>query len=223
VRAEQSSNELSRIYHRRFEHRVAYRNSVWKTLVTGFFSRYVSPDGTVLDLGCGYGEFINNIRCKRRLAIDLNPSSRDVLDGEVRFFEQDCSEPWPLPDESLDVVFSSNFFEHLPNKDALSRTIDQAHRCLRPGGRMICIGPNIRYVKGAYWDFWDHQIPLTDLSMAEILECSGFRIERKISRFLPYTMPDKLTIPPAAVALYLRFPLIWRFLGDQFLIVAVRG
>lgn len=220
--AEQSSDELSRIYHRRFEHRTAFRNSVWKALVSSFFNRYVPPDGTVLDLGCGYGEFINNIRCKRKLAMDLNPSSRAALAHEVCFLEQDCSKPWAVADGSLDLVFTSNFLEHLPSKDALARTIEQAHRCIRPGGRIISLGPNIRYVKGEYWDFWDHHIPLTDLSVVELLECSGFVIERRINRFLPYTMVNQRAIPPVAVALYLRFPLIWKFLGAQFLIVAVR-
>jgi predicted SAM-dependent methyltransferase len=56
----------------------------------------------------------------------------------------------------LDVIFTSNFFEHLVSKQALSQTILQAKKCLVPGGRLIAMGPNIRFVGGAYWDFWDH-------------------------------------------------------------------
>src|ERR1700679_242988 len=53
--------ELSKIYHRRFIRTAAYRNRVWQVLTREFFSRWVAPDAVVLDLGCGYGEFINNI------------------------------------------------------------------------------------------------------------------------------------------------------------------
>ncbi|MEI8375179.1 MAG: hypothetical protein WCJ35_20355 [Planctomycetota bacterium] len=32
-----------------------------------FFQQWVSADDTVLDLGCGYGEFLNHLRCARRI------------------------------------------------------------------------------------------------------------------------------------------------------------
>jgi SAM-dependent methyltransferase len=69
----------------------------------------------VLDLGCGYGEFINNVPAQRKFAMDLNPESRKHLGRDIEFFEQDCSAPWPLADDSLETVFTSNFFEHLPS------------------------------------------------------------------------------------------------------------
>jgi SAM-dependent methyltransferase len=133
---------------------------------------------------------------------------------------QDCSTSWPLPDESLDVVFTSNFFEHLPDKAALGRTLDQVWRCLKEGGRLVALGPNIKYVPGAYWDFWDHNIPLTDLSLREALENRRYTIERCVDRFLPYTMAGGVQYPVWCLKLYLKFPIVWRFKGSQFLIVA---
>ncbi len=58
-------------------------------------------------------------------------------------------------DDSLNVVFTSNFFEHLHTKRELRETLMQARRCLRPGGGIIALGPNIRYLPGKYWDFYD--------------------------------------------------------------------
>jgi predicted SAM-dependent methyltransferase len=75
--------------------------------------------------------------------------------------------------ESLDVVFTSNFLEHLPDKVHVERTLAQAWRCLKDDGFIICLGPNIKYVPGAYWDFWDHFIPLTELSLSEVLKMKG--------------------------------------------------
>jgi SAM-dependent methyltransferase len=213
-------SELQSLYNDRFSAHISYRNQVWSVLVSTYLMRYIEPQANVLDLGCGYGEFINNVVCRHRYAIDLNARAREFLNEEVTFFEQDCSAPWPLPDDSLDVVFTSNFFEHLPTKEALGRTLAQAKRCLRPDGLMIAMGPNIRFVGGAYWDFWDHHLPLTDFALSEALRMQGFQVERVVDRFLPYTMVNRRPVPSVLISLYLRFPLAWKILGKQFLIIA---
>jgi len=215
-------SDLSRIYAQRFAANLDYRKRVWRVLVDSFFQQYVQPDAAVLDLGCGYGEFINQVHARRKYAMDLNPDAPRYLSDDVEFIRQDCSQPWPVEEASLDVIFTSNFFEHLPDKAALGTTLDQAHKALRRGGRLIAMGPNIKLVPGAYWDFWDHYIPLTESSLGESLENRGFQIERKEPAFLPYTMAGKKPAPLAFVRLYLALPPFWRFLGKQFLLIAVK-
>ena len=214
--------ELERIYARRFEAETAYRLKIWKTLVNDFFSSYVAPEESVLDLGCGYGQFINNIRAQQKYAMDMNPRARQHLAPDVHFLEQDCSAVWMLSSDTLDVVFTSNFFEHLPNKRALSDTLKEAYRCLRPGGTLIAMGPNIKFLPGLYWDFYDHHLPLSELSLKEALEIVGFRCLRVTSRFLPYTMVNAPRYPSAFLSAYLKVPLLWRVIGRQFLIVATK-
>jgi hypothetical protein len=119
-------------------------------------------------------------------------------------------------------VFTSNFFEHLPSKDLLSGTLAQAMRCLRPGGRIIALGPNARYVGGAYWDFWDHHLALTDQSLKEALEIQGFSVRQAVRKFLPYTMVNKRPVPALFVSLYLTFRPAWNIFGKQFLIIAAK-
>ena len=130
----EEAQNLKAIYQRRFSQTAAYRNRVWQELTTSFFGAWIRPDAAVLDLGCGYGEFSNNIRAGRKLAMDLNPDATKHLAKGVEFLEQDCAAPWPLPDQSLDVVFTSNFFEDLPDKACFKRTLQQAFRCLKPAG-----------------------------------------------------------------------------------------
>src|SRR5262245_31067484 len=137
--AAHSPEELQRIYGARFSDQLEYRRQVWSVLVTDWFSKFVRPDAAVLDLGCGYGEFINAVRCGQKYAMDLNPDAPKFLGKDVKFLAQDCSRHWDLPDASLDVVFTSNFFEHLPDKAALARTFDEIHRCLDKGGRLIAM------------------------------------------------------------------------------------
>lgn len=214
--------ELRLQYELRFGKQRARRNAVWKILASEFFQQFIPRDAVLLDLGCGWGEFINNVAAGKKYGMDLNPDAREYLARDVQLLEQDCSQPWLVPDESLDCVFTSNFFEHLHTKDDLRRTLVQIHRCLRPGGRVICMGPNIRYLPGAYWDFWDHYLPLTERSLAEGLELLGFEIERCTARFLPYQMSGSRTAPVSLVRIYLKLPFVWRFFGKQFLVIATK-
>lgn len=120
----------------------------------------------------------------------------------------------------MDVVFESNLFEHLPSKQVLNHVVRGVYRKLRPEGRFILMQPNIRYVGAAYWDFYDHHIPLSHLSCVELLRNCGFAIDRVIPRFLPYTTKSRLPKHPIFVGLFLRCRPLWAVMGKQFLIVA---
>lgn len=214
------SHDLQKEYSLRFSAMESYRNSVWKVIIAQYFQAQIGKDKDILDLGSGWGEFINNVQARKKYAMDLNPDGKSRVSSGVHFIQQDCSVEWAVPDNSLDIVFSSNFFEHLPTKQCLLDTLREAHRCLRPSGRIICLGPNIKYVGHAYWDFFDHYLQLSHLSLAEGLKIASFEISSVIPRFLPYTMADGKHPPLLAVKLYLNLPFIWPFFGKQFLVTA---
>jgi hypothetical protein len=95
-------------------------------------------------------------------------------------------------------------------------------RCLKKGGRIIAMGPNIRYVGGAYWDFFDHHLPLTEISVRECFEVAGFRTQFMLDRFLPYSMVNVSRYPMIFLRLYLRLPLLWKLLGQQFVVMVLK-
>lgn len=216
-----SAEDLKQMYASRFEGRSAYRKRVWRELCS-YFSKWIPASSTVLDLGCGHCEFINEIECRRKFGMDLNPDADKFAGEQVTIIQQDCSEAWRVPAGSLDVVFTSNFFEHLPSKDALERTLQQAYIGLAPGGRLIALGPNIKYVPGEYWDFMDHYLPLTERSLNDLLIKCGYHVELCHGRFLPYTMSRGKDYPIWMLKLYLAVPIFWRFFGKQFLLVATK-
>jgi SAM-dependent methyltransferase len=219
--AEQSkADALQKQYRQRFSEGTDYRNALWGVLCSKFFQRYVASNAVLLDLGCGWGEFSNNILAGRKYAMDLNPDAADRLNGDVELIAQDCSAPWPLADDSLDIVFTSNFLEHLPQKIDIERTIKEVKRCLKPGGKFIALGPNVRLLPGEYWDFWDHHVQISDRSLAELLKMNAFAIVEQYAGFLPYTMSDGRKPNLLLVKLYLRVRLMWKIMGKQFLIVA---
>src|SRR5262245_34349254 len=207
--------DLPAEYRLRFGAASEYRRKVWRILIDRFFVRFVQPTDVVLDLACGWGEFINQVRARERFAMDLNTDAAARLDPGVKLLQADAASPWPLPDRSLDCVFTSNFLEHLPDKAAVTRALREAHRCLKPGGRLICLGPNIRVLHGRYWDFFDHHTPLSDRSLEEALVVRGFHVRTRIARFLPYTMSDGRTPPLWTVRAYLGMPWVWPLFGGQ--------
>ena len=214
-----SGQDLEVMYDRRFAGLEDYRNSVWRLLCDEYFSKWIPPGSSVLDLGSGYCEFINNIDAAEKYAMDLNPATRLRAHADVRVLLQDCSSEWQVPPASLDAVFTSNFFEHLPDKAALERTVQFAWRALKPGGRLIALGPNIRYTGPAYWDFYDHYVALTDLSLKELMSKCGFEIDHAVAQFLPYTMANGRQYPAWVLRLYLALTPLWKVFGKQFLIV----
>ena len=103
-------------------------------------------------------------------------------------------------------------------------TLAECHRVTRPGGLLVVLMPNIRHLPGRYWDYLDHHLPLTDLSVQEALGLSGYEVVRRVGRFLPYTVKDaRFQVRPLMVRGYLRLPLAWRVLGRQMLVVGRRS
>ena len=123
-------------------------------------------------------------------------------------------------DSSLNTVFASNVYEHFQTREEVLESFGEVYRVLRSGGRFLIMQPNFKYCSKNYFDFFDHRLAFTDRAMAEGLEMTGFRLIKVVDRFLPYSSKSRLPKAAWLVGLYLRFPLAWKLLGAQMLIVA---
>lgn len=199
------------------------RDRIWRLLVDEIFQPHVPADGTVLDLGCGFGEFIRHVACRRRIAVDLNTLSFERLVSlGVECHQGPIGELPFLADGSVDYAFSSNVLEHMPDKAHVDAALREAHRVLKPGGQLVLMGPNARLVPGAYWDYWDHFVPITDRSLAEALRLARFEVIEQVAAFMPYTTKSALPQAEWLVRLYLKNRWAWPILGRQFLLRARR-
>jgi ubiquinone/menaquinone biosynthesis C-methylase UbiE len=212
---------LDLLYQGRFSKKeIKSKSRIWEVLCKDFFQVYVSPNDTVLDLGAGYCDFINNIQCREKLAVDLNDDTPSLAHSNVTVHQASSTYLSFLSDESVNVVFTSNFLEHLRTKEEALQTFNEVHRVLKKGGLFLILQPNIRHVGFEYWDFFDHHIALTEKSLIEGLLIKGFKIKRVISKFLPFTTKSKIPQHPFLVWLYLKIPLVWRVMGKQSFLVA---
>jgi len=212
---------LKKIYTHRFnrtEH--AQRVRLWKILCAYYFQKLISKDDTVVDVAAGRCEFINAIKCKRKIAVDLNVETKKYADKSVEVLKIDALKLTSKLGGKVNVVFMSNFLEHLGTKRDVLTLFNQVNKILVSSGRVIILQPNINLAKEKYWDFIDHHIALNDKSVVEALEVSGFEMERSIVRFLPYSTKSIFPISPVLVKIYLLLPAFLRPFAGQSLFVA---
>ncbi len=212
--------ELDSVYGQRFDP-VQYRRkqAIWRAIGT-YLQRYLPSDAAVLDLASDGGHFLAGIRAATKVAVDVRDTSA-AMPPDVHFVQSDSLRlREAMPVGSFDVIFISNFLEHLPSRRAVVEQMRVAFDLLRPGGRLVVIQPNVRLTRGAYWDFIDHTTPLTERSVAEAAEMAGFRTRTVVTRFLPYTTKGRMPKHAWLVRLYLRCRPAWLLMGKQSLYVA---
>jgi len=217
--------KMEHLYRNRFNDKAALnsKNAMWGVLCKYFFQRYIKKDAVVLDLAAGYCEFINNIMAKRKIAIDLNEDIRKFANHDVEVLLTKSDDLSVLEDSSVDVIFVSNFFEHLQNREVLLSTLSECNRILKSGGVLLLLQPNIRFAYREYWDFIDHVLPLSDKSLSEALMLKGFSIDKMIPRFLPYSTKSGLPVNSFLVKWYLRLPFAWGVFGKQCFVAASKS
>jgi ubiquinone/menaquinone biosynthesis C-methylase UbiE len=95
----------------------------------------------VLDVGCGTGNYAAALTAatgSRVSGVDPSPRmldrARDAAPWE--FLEIGSAESLPFPDDSYDVVMSTDVIHHVRDRDACFR---EAFRVLRPGGKIITV------------------------------------------------------------------------------------
>ena len=197
------------------------RRGIWLELAR-YLQRYVPRDARILEIACDQGGFINNIAAGERWAVDVRDVRRH-LDSAVNFLQADGLDlPTRLSAASFDVVFMSNYLEHLASGEAVLEQLRIVRDLLKPGGRVVVIQPNIRLVGGSYWDFLDHKTALTDRSLEEAGQAAGLETVELIARFIPYTTKSRIPQHRRLVRAYLAVRPAWLLFGRQTLYIARR-
>lgn len=188
------------------------RDVLWKTLCEAWLQRFVGAGACVLELGCGYGHFINHIRGSRRIALDSWQGAAEFLAPGVESVCANATDLSAVEDDSVDFAFASNLFEHLA-QDEFRSVLSQLRRKLRKGGTLGIIQPNYRFAYREYFDDYTHVAIYSDRSLCDFLAANGFRVLECHPRVLPFSVASRLPVWPALIRLYLKLP--FRPMGKQ--------
>ena len=207
------------VYHRTRFTPDPRRRTLWQTLVAGEFQKQIPPDGVVLELGAGYGDFINAVKARRRIAVDQWPGMLSHLDAGVEGLVTSVTQLDRVADNSVDYVFSSNCFEHISQKE-LVECLVQLKLKMKPGAMLTIVQPNFKYCAREYFDDYTHVSIYTDKGLSDLLSANGFKVVRSVPRFMPFSIKGSLPVHPFLIRLYLMSP--FKPLAKQMLISAIR-
>ena len=181
------------------------RRQVWREIV-----RFVAKDApaahTVVELGAGYCDFINQFPARRKIAFDLNPEMAAFAAPEVELRTTDAISLPGIPPESVDLVFASNFLEHL-NRNELDALLPRIRTVLASDGRLILLQPNYRLCAKRYFEDPTHQTVFDDTSIVTLLDAHAFRVVRVEPGLLPFSMRSRLPRWACLTRLYLHSPI----------------
>ncbi|HRH26902.1 MAG TPA: class I SAM-dependent methyltransferase [Parcubacteria group bacterium] len=195
------------------------RTVVWKEIVR-YLEKYIPKDGTILDIGAGYCDFINNVDSKNRIALDYSPDLNKYAKEEIIQINSSVTDMSKVVSNTVDVVFASNLFEHLTDAE-LETTMGEVKRVLKKDGRLILMQPNYRLAYKTYFDDHTHKKVFSDTSLETFLLSHDMEIELKKAKFLPFSLksrPSIIPVFPMLIRAYINSP--WKPFAGQMLFVS---
>lgn len=147
--------------------------------------------GSLLDLGCGVGLFLESLsetaRYKWKLyGLDINEKLIDKAEGRLRgkaqklFLGKVAS--LNLKVETFDCITCFDVLEH---DHELKLTLREIRRLLKSSGLLLIQAPNyssvMAYLCGERWDWWavpDHVFHFNPDSLSLVLQKEGFRVRK---------------------------------------------
>lgn len=103
-------------------------------------SRYFKT-GSILDIGCGTGEFLNTCKLAKWETIGIEPDE-DARKMAVNNYSLDVrseSELQNIPDSSFEIITMWHVLEHVPK---LNERVKELKRLIKPNGIIIIAVPN---------------------------------------------------------------------------------
>ena len=157
----------------------------------------------VLDLGCGEGVFMDELRAAGipAVGIDCEPSSvsvakakgLDIRQEEVVSFLNECT-------DVFDGVFCSHLVEHL-HFDAVVDLIEGVTNCIQAPGLVVFVFPNSRSLQMQLFSFWrdpTHVRPYDRDLIVAVMAHYGLKIQDSVTSYWPNEAAHKkLAVGPA--------------------------
>ena len=111
-------------------------------------------DGTLLDIGCGTGDFINHMTMLGWNAegIDTDRQAVQICQNRNLNVKVGHLNEQKYPDDYFDIIVLKHVIEHVPNPIEL---LMECRRIIKPGGKILLLTPNVsstaHKIFGPYW------------------------------------------------------------------------
>jgi ubiquinone/menaquinone biosynthesis C-methylase UbiE len=164
----------------------------------------LKPSDKVLDLGCGTGVLCRMIADRLDaeaggMAVGIDAAgemirvARRKRENAVCRFEAMAAEELSFQDASFDAVVSSLFFHHV-QLDLKARALSEAHRALKPGGKLVIADMHIPTTWMGWlvshvsrWFFMQPQIGENIRGvLPELIKEAGFRPPEIVAQYFGY-------------------------------------
>jgi 2-polyprenyl-3-methyl-5-hydroxy-6-metoxy-1,4-benzoquinol methylase len=143
------------------------------------------PSGRVLDVGAGYGFFLEALERAGYEAHGIELSEHAAGEARKRargqVFVQGAEDPFPFPEGHFDAITMFDVIEHLPRYPV---ALSSCRRCLKPGGKLFVITLNAhsaaRPLLGKRWAWYQdptHVHMFTARMLREGFREAGLEVE----------------------------------------------
>jgi hypothetical protein len=182
-----------------------YRKKIWKEIVN-YIYKDIGEVYTLIEMGAGFCDFINQFPAKNKICYEFNSKMKLYANNNITFIEKDVIFIDEQGNSTADLVFASNFLEHIDRK-TLTILMPKIYNVLKQGGKLVLIQPNYNLCKKKYFDDITHKTIFDDKSIRYFLKYYGFIVNKVIPGFLPFQMKLKLPKFPILVRMYLTLPI----------------
>ena len=136
----------------RFQDRIEDARKYYKKYVEFVEKNLPRKNGKILDIGCGEGwsTFLLKERGYYATGMDLQDGTIEAksVDPNLIYVSGDARK-MPMGENTFDGVAMYQVLGHIPEP---KETLEECIRVLKPGGRLIIVGPNlISFVFNGYW------------------------------------------------------------------------
>ncbi len=178
------------------------------------FTPFLGNSNTILEIGAGGGRFTEILvpKCNKLIATDTSPNMISLLKKrfsnirKVEYLLLDGLGLSPIPDNSIDAVFSYGVFVHLQHWD-IYNYLQEIKRILKPGGKVIIQHANTFSEMG--WEYFlgdlstslnRHKLPgsftlMTPDIIREFTQRAGLKLEKCITDVVRRDCISLITCP----------------------------
>lgn len=148
-----------------------------RRLARALIAKYSADAEAVLDLGCGTGAFLSELRTgSQRIGLDFSEHAvKFCAERGITGVVQGDAQSLPFSSNHFDLCVSLDTLEHVP-EDKLA--LNELFRVLKPGAIVVINVPAYGWLWGPHDVALMHRRRYTVGSLRKVLEDTGFRVKK---------------------------------------------